>query len=62
MQVEKDINYPEKGIKIRYVKACYSRESPAKAKNIKGYLGKGYEVVASMGHVRDLQLPAFPLK
>ena len=29
-------------------------ESPAKAKNIKGYLGKGYEVVASMGHVRDL--------
>lgn len=29
-------------------------ESPAKAKNIKGYLGKGYEVVASIGHVRDL--------
>ena len=29
-------------------------ESPAKAKNIKGYLGKGYEVIASMGHVRDL--------
>lgn len=29
-------------------------ESPAKAKNIKNYLGRGYEVVASMGHVRDL--------
>ncbi len=29
-------------------------ESPAKAKNIKGYLGKGFDVVASMGHVRDL--------
>lgn len=29
-------------------------ESPAKAKNIKGYLGSGYEVIASMGHVRDL--------
>lgn len=29
-------------------------ESPAKAKNIKGYLGKGYDVIASMGHVRDL--------
>ena len=29
-------------------------ESPAKAKSIKNYLGKGYEVVASKGHVRDL--------
>lgn len=29
-------------------------ESPAKAKNIKGYLGSGFDVVASMGHVRDL--------
>lgn len=29
-------------------------ESPAKAKTIKKYLGKGYEVTASMGHIRDL--------
>ncbi len=29
-------------------------ESPAKAKTIQKYLGAGYEVVASMGHVRDL--------
>ncbi len=29
-------------------------ESPAKAKTIQKYLGAGYEVIASMGHVRDL--------
>ena len=29
-------------------------ESPAKAKTIQKYLGKGYQVLASMGHIRDL--------
>src|SRR5712692_8953910 len=29
-------------------------ESPAKAKTINAYLGHGYEVLASFGHVRDL--------
>ena len=29
-------------------------ESPAKAKTIRGYLGPGYEVIATRGHVRDL--------
>ncbi|MCR4607346.1 MAG: type I DNA topoisomerase [Oscillospiraceae bacterium] len=29
-------------------------ESPAKAKTIEKYLGSGYKVVASMGHLRDL--------
>lgn len=29
-------------------------ESPAKAKTIGKYLGKDYEVKASMGHLRDL--------
>lgn len=49
---EKDINYPERN--KSYMSKLVIVESPAKAKNIKGYLGKGYEVVASMGHVRDL--------
>jgi len=29
-------------------------ESPAKGKTIESYLGKGYKVVASFGHIRDL--------
>ena len=29
-------------------------ESPAKAKTIEKYLGKDYQVKASMGHLRDL--------
>jgi DNA topoisomerase-1 len=29
-------------------------ESPAKAKTIERYLGPGYDVMASVGHVRDL--------
>ncbi len=31
-------------------------ESPAKSKTIKKFLGKNYEVVASNGHVRDMQV------
>ncbi|NED50007.1 hypothetical protein G3I24_03665, partial [Micromonospora aurantiaca] len=29
-------------------------ESPAKAKTIAGYLGRGYVVESSIGHIRDL--------
>ncbi|RBP97718.1 DNA topoisomerase I [Bifidobacterium aemilianum] len=33
-------------------------ESPTKAKKIGGYLGKGYTVKASVGHIRDLAQPS----
>ncbi|MDA8320555.1 MAG: toprim domain-containing protein, partial [Actinomycetota bacterium] len=29
-------------------------ESPAKARTIAGYLGKGYVVESSIGHIRDM--------
>ena len=35
-------------------KALVIVESPAKAKTIEKYLGAGYQVLASMGHLRDL--------
>ena len=37
-------------------------ESPAKARTIKNFLGKGYEVVASKGHIRDLPKSRFGIK
>ncbi len=40
----------DEGVKRRLVIV----ESPAKAKTIRGYLGEGYEVEASVGHIRDL--------
>lgn len=33
-------------------------ESPTKARKIGGYLGKGYTVMASVGHIRDLAQPS----
>ncbi len=37
-------------------------ESPAKAKTIKNFLGKDYEVIASKGHIRDLPKSRFGIK
>jgi DNA topoisomerase-1 len=37
-------------------------ESPAKARTIKNFLGKGYEVIASKGHIRDLPKSRFGIK
>lgn len=37
-------------------------ESPAKAKTIKNFLGKDYEVIASKGHVRDLPKTSFGIE
>ncbi|HIE34736.1 MAG TPA: type I DNA topoisomerase [Campylobacterales bacterium] len=37
-------------------------ESPTKARTIKNFLGKEYEVVASKGHIRDLPKNSFGIK
>ena len=37
-------------------------ESPAKARTIKNFLGKNYEVIASKGHIRDLPKHSFGIK
>ncbi|MBA1437666.1 MAG: type I DNA topoisomerase [Epsilonproteobacteria bacterium] len=37
-------------------------ESPAKARTIKNFLGKGYDVIASKGHIRDLPKSRFGIE
>src|ERR1700731_2222836 len=41
-------------IRMAMSKSLVIVESPAKAKTIEKYLGKGYEVLASVGHIMDL--------
>lgn len=45
-----------KGLKEYAYKNLVIVESPSKAKTIEKYLGNGYKVVSSKGHVRDLAL------
>lgn len=37
-------------------------ESPAKARTIKNFLSKNYDVIASKGHIRDLPKTSFGIK
>ena len=48
MRVRESVRKDHKSMKLVVV------ESPAKAKTIEKYLGAGYKVLASYGHVRDL--------
>lgn len=45
---------PPEVVKATMAKSLIIVESPAKTKTLKNILGKGYDVRASMGHVRDL--------
>src|SRR3989442_5856564 len=49
-------------VAARKKKSLVIVESPAKAKTINKYLGAGFEVVASKGHIRDLPKSRFGIE
>ncbi len=48
---------PEERTPVATTKKLVIVESPTKMKSIAGYLGDGYEVLSSVGHIRDLAEP-----
>ena len=55
-EFKKNFFYLQKVLKSKLImgKNLVIVESPAKAKTIEGYLGKGFTVKSSIGHIRDL--------
>lgn len=47
----------DEGSRVPGTKKLVIVESPTKMKSIAGYLGDGYEVLSSVGHIRDLAEP-----
>ncbi len=48
---------PDERSRVSNTKKLVIVESPTKMKSIAGYLGDGYEVLSSVGHIRDLAEP-----
>ena len=55
MKVANKIDCVDRRLKYAYTMRLVIVESPAKCGKIQGYLGPGYRVVATMGHIRALE-------